>query len=443
MDAEDLYDEFGNYIGPEIEDDDGSETESEEDEPQIDALAEAEMNANLNQMLLNDEIDIDTADPKALRDARTLALRQDKIDKSQNAMAVVLHEDKNYYPSHAQVYGPEVEIVIQEEDTQPITEPIIAPEKETKFTVVNAAKAGIPETVYEREFMSDLMDEPSLIRNITVCGHLHHGKSSLIDCLIEQTHDPKGEMPGVYSKDPDQTSLRYTDTLISERERQISLQAKPLTLVLPDSRGKHYLVNLMDSPGHVNFSGEITASMRASDGIVLIVDAHEGIMLGTERIVKHALRQRLKITLVINKIDRLFLELKLPPIDAYFKLRHIVDEVNGIIKTVIDDEDEVEYLSPATGNVIFASSEYKYCISLTSVAYKYASYWGSNNLNIKEFSKRLWGDIYFNPLKRNFTKKAEETAAERSFIKFILEPIYKISSLIVGDVDELLDDLWG
>lgn len=443
MDAEDLYDEFGNYIGPEIDDDDGSETDSDDDDTQeqIDRLATAEMNANLNQMLINDEIDIDTADPKALRDARTLALKQDKVDKSQNAMAVVLHEDKNYYPSHKQVYGPEVEIVIQEEDTQPITQPIVEPEKETRFTVTNLARSGIPETVYEREFMSDLMDEPTLIRNLTVCGHLHHGKTSFIDCLIEQTHDPKGWQPGVLSKDPEQNSLRFTDTLISERERMISLQAKPLTLVLPDSRGKHYLVNLMDTPGHVNFSGEITASMRASDGIALIVDAHEGIMMGTERIIKHALRQRLKITLVINKIDRLFLELKLPPIDAYFKLRHIVDEVNAIIKQVVDEEDEIEYLNPATGNVIFASSEYKYCISLTSVAYKYANYWGNDNLNIKEFAKRLWGDIYFNPLKRNFTKKAEETAAERSFIKFILEPIYKISSLIVGDVDELLDDL--
>ena len=158
--------------------------------------------------------------------------------------------------------------------------------------------------------MADLMDEPSLIRNVTLAGHLHHG-------LIEQTHDPDNENEGTLffslSKKPDFGSLRYTDTLIAERERIISLQAKPLSLVLPDSRGKHYLVNIMDTPGHVNFSGEITAAMRVSDGVAVVVDAHEGIMMGTERIVKHAIRQRLKVTLVINKIDRLFLELKLPP----------------------------------------------------------------------------------------------------------------------------------
>ena len=149
------------------------------------------------------------------------------------------------------------------------------------------------------------MDEPSLIRNVALVGHLHHGKTSIMDCLIEQTHDPKCYQQGVLSRRPDHPPLRYTDTLISERDRVISLQAKPLSLVLPDSRGKHYLCNIMDTPGHVNFSGEITAAMRVADGIALVVDAHEGIMMATEKIVKHAIRQRLKVTLVINKIDRL------------------------------------------------------------------------------------------------------------------------------------------
>jgi len=90
--------------------------------------------------------------------------------------------------------------------------------------------------------------------------------------------------------------------------------------------------------------------------------------------------------------------------------------------------------------VIFASSEYKLCFSLFSIATHYQTYWG-NEFNIKGFARRLWGDVYFNPLKRNFTTKAEESNAERSFIKFVLEPIYKIAALLVGDVDELLDDL--
>ena len=90
-----------------------------------------------------------------------------------------------------------------------------------------------------------------------------------------------------------------------------------------------------------------------SDGIVLFVDASEGVMLNTERLIKHAVQERLAITLCINKIDRLMLELKLPPQDAYYKLRHIVDEINGLL-SLYTEEENVEILSPLLGNVCFA-----------------------------------------------------------------------------------------
>lgn len=83
--------------------------------------------------------------------------------------------------------------------------------------------------------------------------------------------------------------------------------------------------------GHVNFSDEVTAAMRLCDGVVLFVDAAEGVMLNTERLLKHAVQERMQITVCINKIDRLILELKLPPQDAYYKLRHIVEEINGLL----------------------------------------------------------------------------------------------------------------
>ena len=80
----------------------------------------------------------------------------------------------------------------------------------------------------------------------------------------------------------------------------------------------------MDVPGHVNFSDEATAAFRLSDGLVLVVDAHEGLLMNSERLLKHAVQEKLAIVLCINKIDRLMVELKLPPADAYFKLRHII-----------------------------------------------------------------------------------------------------------------------
>ena len=126
------------------------------------------------------------------------------------------------------------------------------------------------------------MDNAHLVRNVSLVGHLHHGKSSFVDCLVQQTH------PDLRTKED--RPLRYTDTLFTEQERGVSTKAMPVTLVLQDLRDKSYLVNLYDTPGHVNFSDEVTAAARVSDGIVLFVDAAEGVMLNTERIVKHAVQ---------------------------------------------------------------------------------------------------------------------------------------------------------
>lgn len=111
----------------------------------------------------------------------------------------------------------------------------------------------------------------------------------------------------------------------------MSLKSSPLTIVLPDSRGKSYLFNLMDTPGHPNFSDEVTASLRASDGMLLVVDCVEGVTFYVERLVKEALKSQQEIIVVLNKMDRLVLELKLPPSDAYHKIRHTLDEINNII----------------------------------------------------------------------------------------------------------------
>ena len=77
---------------------------------------------------------------------------------------------------------------------------------------------------------------------------------------------------------------------------------------------------------------QVTAALRLSDGVCLFVDAAEGVMLNTERLIKHAVQERLAVTVCINKIDRLILELKLPPQDAYYKLRHIVEEINALLR---------------------------------------------------------------------------------------------------------------
>ncbi|XP_030886631.1 116 kDa U5 small nuclear ribonucleoprotein component [Leptonychotes weddellii] len=419
----DLYDEFGNYIGPELD--------SDEDD---------------------DELGRETKD----------------LDEYANL--------------HITTFFP------------PLLEPIIKPVKTKKFTLMEQT---LPVTVYEMDFLADLMDNSELIRNVTLCGHLHHGKTCFVDCLIEQTHP---EIRKRYDQD-----LCYTDILFTEQERGVGIKSTPVTVVLPDTKGKSYLFNIMDTPGYVSshlipncvvlscaahmddddddddvgdhdedhpgmevvlhedkkyyptaeevYGPEVETIVQEEDTqpltalgdlapsiirvfirVSVLPDALFKVMLNTERLIKHAVQERLAVTVCINKIDRLILELKLPPTDAYYKLRHIVDEVNGLISMYSTDENLI--LSPLLGNVCFSSSQYSICFTLGSFAKIYADTFG--DINYQEFAKRLWGDIYFNPKTRKFTKKAPTSSSQRSFVEFILEPLYKILAQVVGDVDTSL-----
>ncbi|KAK6101484.1 U5 small nuclear ribonucleoprotein component [Brugia pahangi] len=397
----DLYDEFGNYVGPELDSD---------DEEEEDTLASG------IQKLDGDGKEEEEDDEAMNEDA-------DQIPSNQ----IVLHEDKKYYATAVEIYGEDVETIVQEEDAQPLTEPIIKPVKQRKF---QALEHALPETTYSKEYLADLMDCPHVMRNIAIVGHLHHGKTTFIDCLMEQTHPEF-----VRGEDSD---TRYTDTLFIEQQRGCSIKATPITIVMQDSRQKSFLLNIIDTPGHVNFSDEVTAAYRLSDGAVVVVDAHEGVMLQTERAIRHAVQERLPVTVCINKIDRLILELKLPPTDAYYKLRFVLDQVNSLLQTFSDDNEAVK-ISPLLNNVVFSSSRYNICFSLRSFAELYSSNYGT--FSGEEFARRLWGDQYFDKKTRKFVKKPPHQGASRSFVEFVLEPLYKIFSQVVGDVDTCLPSM--
>ncbi|KAI2604573.1 P-loop containing nucleoside triphosphate hydrolase protein [Hypoxylon fragiforme] len=396
---DDLYDEFGNFIG---EDAEASEEDSQHG---VDAGA-----------YLDDEY------PEEAPEVTGQELME--LDDEGPSNAVILHEDKQYYPTAQQVYGADVETMVQEEDAQPLSQPIVAPVEVKKFSI---EETDLPPVRFDRSFMTDLMNFPDQIRNIALAGDLHHGKTSFMDMLVLETHDISDRLEKRTGRKRDE-QLRYTDTHIVERERGLSVKAAPMSLVLQSTKGKSHLFNIIDTPGHVNFVDEVAAALRLVDGVALVVDAVEGVQVNTEQIIKHAVLEDIPMTLIINKVDRLILELRLPPSDAYFKLKHVVEEVNTIIENTRPGSGEQKRLSPEKGNVLFACSEMGWCFTIQSFSKMYAD--SFPGVNTEEFAKRLWGDIYFNPKKRTFSRKPlpGEERAKRSFIHFVLEPIYKVFS---------------
>mmetsp|Transcript_20474 Transcript_20474/g.20587 ORF Transcript_20474/g.20587 Transcript_20474/m.20587 type:complete len:983 (-) Transcript_20474:782-3730(-) len=397
-----LYDEFGNYIGPDLDDDDEDEDDEYLQEQREEEFGYERGESHGGQLVTPSDG----------------AMDMDEADENR----IVLHEDKKYYPSAEEVY-PGVRTVTLDEDAQELTEPIIKAIKVKNFSVLEKTP---PKLTYSTEFMASLMKTPSLIRNIAILGHFHHGKTLFVDTLIQCTQEKEW--------DPSK-EIRYTDSRLDEQERELSIKSTPVTLVMETINSKSYLMNLIDCPGHVNFLDESTAALRLSDGAVVVIDAIEGVMMSTERLLKHAIQSHVPICLVINKIDRLILELKLPPQDAYFKIIHTLEEVNRIIQdNSISFQTSTSRLSPELGNVCFASSQHGWSFTLASFAHIYASrHPGVDNYDL---AKRLWGDWFYDPTENSFTKNKPHNSSQRTFIQFILEPLYKIYSQVIGENPE-------
>ncbi|KAL7751862.1 U5 small nuclear ribonucleoprotein component [Sorochytrium milnesiophthora] len=423
----DHYDEFGNYIGPELDIDDDEEDNAA-------AYTHAYVSSEQARARDDDGGAVSPRSAAAAADDMDVDgdddVRRAEADVDAQRNQIVLHEDKQYYPSAMQVYGRDVETMVQEEDAQPLSKPIIEPIKVKNFQVL---EKDLPETTYSKDFLVDLSRFPDMVRNVAVVGHLHHGKTSFLDMLVEQTHNVRWELEKMH---------RYTDVHHLERDRGLSIKCAPVSLVMQTLKGKSHCFHIMDTPGHVNFMDEVVAALRLADGAVVVVDAIEGVMANTECIIRHLVQENIPFVLVVNKVDRLILELKLPPTDAYFKLKHAIEEVNAVVGSCTSPERaDMLRVSPERFNVCFASSDGGWSFTLKSFAKLYAdAHHGS--FEHEAFARRLWGDVYFDADTRKFLRKPVSNEA-RSFVHFLLQPLYKLYAHIVGEDPQELASVLG
>ncbi|MBN2042504.1 MAG: elongation factor EF-2 [Candidatus Aenigmarchaeota archaeon] len=200
-----------------------------------------------------------------------------------------------------------------------------------------------------------LMRKPENIRNIGIVAHIDHGKTTLSDNLLSGAGMISEELAG---------KQLAMDFVQQEQERGITIYSANVSMV-HEWEGQSFLINLIDTPGHVDFGGDVTRAMRAVDGVVVVADAVEGCMPQTETVIRQALKERVKPVLFINKVDRLLKELKLTPEQMQEKFKKIITEVNMLIQKYAEKEYKDKWLvSVNDGGVAFGSAVKNWAMSM-------------------------------------------------------------------------------
>ena len=247
------------------------------------------------------------------------------------------------------------------------------------------------------EQVREIMDNSHNIRNMSVIAHVDHGKSTLTDSLIAKAGIIAGENAG---------NARFTDTRADEQERGITIKSTGVSLyyetdVATAGDVQPYLINLIDSPGHVDFSSEVTAALRVTDGALVVVDYVEGVCVQTETVLRQALSEKIKPVMMINKIDRGILELQVDGETMYQNFQRVIENANVIISTYeFEDMGESQQVDPTIGTVAFGSALFGWAFTLTRFANTYSEKF---KLDQAKLMKKFWGDNYFNPALKQFT----------------------------------------
>jgi len=210
-----------------------------------------------------------------------------------------------------------------------------------------------------------LMSKQENIRNIGTSAHIHHGKTAFSDNLIAAAGMMSQQLAG------DALLLNFRQ---DEIDRCMTIDSANVSMVHKRD-DQEYLINLIDTPGHVDFGGDVTRAMRAIDGTVLLVCASEGIMPQTETVLKQGLKERVKPILFINKVDRLITELKLTPEQIQERFIKIIMQVNQLIREIAEPAyGEKWQVNVADGSVAFGSARENWALSIPYMKKKGVSF---------------------------------------------------------------------
>lgn len=279
--------------------------------------------------------------------------------------------------------------------------------------------------------IQEIMSSPDQIRNMSVIAHVDHGKSTLTDSLIARAGIIAMKSAG---------SERYMDTRQDEKDRGITIKSTGVSLHF-NYEGKNFLFNLIDSPGHIDFSSEVTAALRVTDGALVVVDTIEGVCVQTETVLRQAMQERIKPVVMVNKVDRAIVELKLDAESMYKSFYRVIERVNSVISHFNSNEMGSLEINPTIGNVAFGSGKDCWGFTLNKFADIYSKKF---NVEKDKMLKRLWGDNFYDPVAKLWTGEQTSKNGEplkRGFVFFILDPLLKVSKACLQNENETLDKL--
>ncbi|KAG7196948.1 hypothetical protein KM043_000216 [Ampulex compressa] len=307
------------------------------------------------------------------------------------------------------------------------------------------------------ERLREIQGTPDPIRNICILAHVDHGKTTLADSLVASNGIISNKLAG---------KLRYLDSRPDEQLRGITMKSSSITLYHCRDQ-KEYVVNLIDSPGHVDFASEVSTAVRICDGAIIVVDVVEGVCPQTRSALTISYTEGLKPILVLNKMDRLITEMKLSPLDAYVHLTQVLEQVNAVMgeifasdimeredkerfgddqaentgesnsadgrSTLLEMDDSSLYFSPEDGNVLFSSATDGWGFGIKEFAKIFSEKLGFSE---KILSKTLWGDFYVNGKTKRIVRGAQEKAKKPLFVQLILDNVWTLYETIIARKDK-------